>query len=257
MRATTFFQFLTRVNQFRRVERKNIELATVAKHVTHPGEGVGLDKVDFRLIQVGIGLCQLQRVFVEFDSGDFSSVADSFSLDREAAGVAADVGHRFAFAELCEFQAVLTLVAEETRFVTFVKVNAKPCPVFVNCGCARQVGRADDGGRKPFLSFALWTRFDDPVFRPADRGEPFGNRLGSLKHRQRVRFERQHVVVPVDNDPRQEVSFGMDEPTCGCGFAQFQRLVTKSDGAFQKFVPELVVGRFGSPPNETQSDAGR
>ncbi len=125
MLARALFNLGAIANEFGWVEHDDVILFTAAQHVAHVSKRIGLCELNLYIIQRCVLLGGHQWVLIEVDAGDFRGLTELGRLNRESAGVAADIQHGSTATELGEFQTVLTLVAEESRFVAGAKVNAK------------------------------------------------------------------------------------------------------------------------------------
>jgi hypothetical protein len=84
------------------VEALVFGIAVVDGDVAQPGEQVGLDETHLDLVQARVLLGDLQDVLIEIDADDLAGATERLGVDAEAAGVAAQVEHARAGAEVGE-----------------------------------------------------------------------------------------------------------------------------------------------------------
>ena len=118
--------------QLGRVEHHHVELLAVVRRIAQPGEEVGLHEARAHVVQVRVLLGDLDDVVVEVDADDFRRAAHR-RVDRETAGVAAQVEHALAGAQVREPFAVVALVGEEAGLVRARGATRKrmPCSVMI------------------------------------------------------------------------------------------------------------------------------
>lgn len=121
------------------VEHHDVELSVVANHVAHVREDVRLHKVRFDRVELRVTTCDLQRLLVEIDAGDFGRVAESLRGDRKPAGVAAQIEHALAGGEVREAAAIVTLITEEAGLVSAEELDTKFRAELLHNDGARQI----------------------------------------------------------------------------------------------------------------------
>src|SRR5690348_11895429 len=99
MLAGSFFELGAGANELWRIEYDDVELSARGKHVADVSEGVSLREFHAELIEVRVFLGKLERLGVEIDADHFFSAAELFGLNRETAGIAAQVEHGFVGAK--------------------------------------------------------------------------------------------------------------------------------------------------------------
>jgi len=110
------------VNELRRVGEHDIPLTTVFNHRAHPRKGIGMSKLDSRLVDVRIAFRHFHGLFIEIDGCDFLGASER-CIDGKTASVAAEIEHILALAEGGKALAVVALIAEKSGFVRFGKID--------------------------------------------------------------------------------------------------------------------------------------
>src|SRR6478735_2139088 len=107
-----------------RVEDHDVELLAVVPRIAQPREDVRLHEARAHVVEFGVALGDLDDIVVDVDAHHFAGAARG-RVDREAAGVAAQVEHALAGAQVREPLAVLALVGEEPRLVRARRIGAE------------------------------------------------------------------------------------------------------------------------------------
>ena len=239
--------------ELRRVEHDDIEALAVGNRVAQPGEQVGLDVADVRVVELGIRLGQFERAFIEVEANDFVRVAESLRIDAEAAGVAADVEHAFAAAELGEALAVVALIEKEARLVLAARRDAKLQPVLENHVRRRRL-------RSPAIERFLLPHvlFREPVelgIRVVNR-ECIHDRAALLVHPGSEEFEHDRVAEAIDDEPAEVVALRMHEAVGVGDGIELEYIPAKGDGRAEFLGKERGIDLFfGIAGEQPQRDA--
>ena len=175
---------------------------------------------------------QGDRLLVEVDARHVAAPALDQRVEAEPAGVAADVEHRAVLAEPGELQAVLALVAEEAGLVAPLEVDAEPDPVLLDRHPRRE-RRGWRAGGPGSLRPGRSARRRGPgsASCPTASAEDRQDRADPLIHPQAEDLDGEDVVEPVDDQAREAVPLGVDDPVGVGRRVEPERLAPQGDRA--------------------------
>ena len=232
------------VDELGRVAEDQVPRLAVLLHLADPGEGVGVDELDARVVQVGVPLGHLDGLLVEVDRGDLGGPGE-LGGDGEPAGVAAQVEHPQALGEGAEAAAVIALVAEEARLVALGEVDlldhAELLDLHEADGRLRDVRRHDplDAGDMRVHLDDLALGADGVVQDRDPAGEAAHDRVGRD-------LDREDVAQPVDDQAGKEVGVGVHDAVGVGDRVQLEHVLAEgggaADGLFEPGVIRLARG---------------
>ena len=189
--------------------------------------------------------------------GHLGRVAELLRLQREAAGVAAQIEHRFARAVAGQPAAVLALVAEEARLVSPLEQHAKTGAVFLNRDRRGRLLRLQHAAFEGFLRDRRRPRPHDPGAGAGLSGQPLEQVGASLVHPQAERFGREDVARACRRQFRKGRPLlsgsGDKQSVTSSSLSKSRRRAT---AAASRSLPESLARRIGPRAQQADGDFG-
>ena len=247
---------IPRENELRRIEHHHVPLFPVLLHLARIRKSVGMDKLQANLVQVRIALRLFQRDLVQVHTGHIGGAARDFGVERKAARVAAEIEHARVFGEPRDGPAVVALVAEEPGLVALGKVHFVADAVFADFHPVgrRGVGLFEERRLDAFEATEVVVHVHARELRAGQlvqQRQPFRQ---ALRDAQRINLAQQRLAIPVDHQPAQAVTIGVDQPVGIRRLVQLEQLAAQGDGPADRQLKVAFVDRLGRVAHDAQRD---
>ena len=191
--------------------------------------------------------------FIEIDAHHLRRFAECLGIDREAAGVAAQIEHRLAGAETGQRAAIVALIEKEAGLVLAARRHPKADAVL---GDDRRRRRFGGPAIERFL--LLNVLLGEPVERTPGK-MPQQNLLkdrAEAKHAGGEELQHDRRAEAIDDQAAQIVPFGMDQAIGVGDGIESEPAASQVDGPFQPAGEKGLVDRFvGMGGQHAQGDA--
>ena len=175
-------------------------------------------------------------------------------VEPEPPRIAAGVEHRASGAERGQVAAVVALIAEEARLVAPLELDAVADAVLVDRHAGRREGAGQGPAREVFGQGDPLVDVDPDVLRAQRIGHQGEDRADPLVHPQAEELGRQDVVEAVDDQAREAVSLGVEDPVRVGDPVEAEHLAAEGDRPLDPPLPEVRTRRMDALRQQPQAD---